>query len=70
MDDRVRIAICDDGAITKAPPSNRFEPRADRRDAGLSFPLAHEIARAHGGELVLDAADPSGVLAVMSFGGR
>lgn len=64
-----RIAVCDDGPSTATPPSHRFEPRADRRDAGLSVPLASEIARAHGGELVLEPVEPNGMRTVMTFGG-
>lgn len=67
-DDAVDFAVSDDGPGVAANDRPRiFEPffrsggaRADTSGSGLGLPIAREIARAHGGDVVLDEGPRSG----------
>jgi signal transduction histidine kinase len=62
------VLITSDGAAQQVLPSTqRFERRADRRDAGLAIPLAREVAHAHGGEFSIEASE-SGMRVRIAFG--
>jgi len=69
----VRISANDDRANNVEVPDARFLPLRDRRDCGLGWPMALDVARAHGGGLVISmqqAADTGrsmGALAVLSL---
>ncbi|MFT3921687.1 MAG: hypothetical protein QM778_04055 [Myxococcales bacterium] len=69
----VRISARDDRANNVELPDARFIPLRDRRDCGLGWPLALDVARAHGGELAISAQSSgaggasTGALAVLSL---
>jgi signal transduction histidine kinase len=65
--DAFRFVVCDDGVAANLPRLRRFEPQDDRRDAGLAFPLAKEVADAHGGELSVRNGETAGLLSVLTF---
>jgi signal transduction histidine kinase len=63
----VEVAVRDTGVgIDPEQASKVFEPfhrvgaRSEAAGVGLGLPLAREIARAHGGEIVLESAPGSG----------
>ncbi len=65
--ERLRVSVCDDGdGIVDADRPYLFEPffrghRAKRdRGTGLGLAIAREIARAHGGDVVLDGEAQNG----------
>lgn len=66
-DDAYRFVVCDDGVAANLPRMRRFEPQDDRRDAGLAFPMAKEVADAHGGELSVRNGETAGLLSVLTF---
>jgi signal transduction histidine kinase len=62
------LVITNDGANdTASIHTQRFESRADRRDAGLALPLAREVAHAHGGSFIIESS-AAGMLVKLSFG--
>jgi signal transduction histidine kinase len=65
--DAYRFVVCDDGVAAHLPRLRRFEPQDDRRDAGLAFPLAKEVAEAHAGELSVRNGETAGLLSVLTF---
>jgi signal transduction histidine kinase len=65
--DQYRFVVCDDGVAANLPRLRRFEPQDDRRDAGLAFPLAKEVADAHSGELSVRLGETAGLLSVLTF---
>lgn len=65
--DQYRFVVCDDGVAANLPRLRRFEPQEDRRDAGLAFPFAREVADAHGGGLSVRAGETAGLLSVLTF---
>lgn len=65
--DTFRFVVCDDGVATNLPRLRRFEHQEDRRDAGLAFPLAKEVADAHGGELNVRLGETAGLLSVLTI---
>jgi signal transduction histidine kinase len=65
--DAYRFVVCDDGVAANLPRLRRFEPQEDRRDAGLAFPLAKEVAEAHGGELSVRNGETAGLLSVLTI---
>jgi signal transduction histidine kinase len=69
----VRISTHDDRTSSMEVPVRRFLPIRDRRDCALGWPIAHEIALAHGGELTVEHVSDkatgriSGAIAVLSL---
>jgi len=69
----VSISAQDDRTNTIEVCYTRFIPLRDRRDCALGWPLARDVARAHGGDLVIEdkpAADTGrslGAVAVLSL---
>jgi signal transduction histidine kinase len=56
----VRISAEDDRANNVELPGARFLPLRDRRDCGLGWPMALDVARAHSGELAVSfRAEPA-----------
>lgn len=76
QDGKVEIAVCDDGpGVAEGDREAIFEPFSHAKGtapiggAGLGLAIAREIARAHGGDLVLDHSGPErrGARFVVSF---
>ncbi len=69
----VRISAEDDRVSNIELPVARFLPLRDRRDCGLGWPMAIDVARAHGGELstslrdVAESGRSPGAIAVLSL---
>jgi signal transduction histidine kinase len=52
----VRITARDDRTANPELPEARFLPLRDRRDCALGWPLARDVAAAHGGEITISPA--------------
>ncbi len=66
--EKSNVLITSDAVGHHASPSTqRFERRADRRDAGLAIPLAREVAHAHGGDLYIESNE-TGTRVTVAFG--
>jgi signal transduction histidine kinase len=49
------VSVFDDRSTQVEVPATRFLPLRDRRDCALGWPLAHDVAQAHGGFLTLES---------------
>jgi len=65
--ERVLVIRNDGVSHSAALHTQRFEPEASRRDAGLALPLAREVAHAHGGTFLI-ASTADGMDVKISFG--
>jgi len=59
-DNEVRVSVTDDGGGFSGPVNKRFAPSGRRQGLGVSLSLVNDVARAHGGQLIIDPPEGEG----------